>query len=161
MQQKLNDQLEVRLDNNAYDESQLVELKIPMHLPYQTSRSSYQRYNGEIEINGMLYKYVKRKVCNDTLFLMCIANTKKMHLETAKDDFFKISNDLMQNTSSKKSDNSKSVFKNLQGEYDRYSFALTISPVCCQQNCWLPISSQNLLSAPHISPEQPPDLLAA
>ena len=37
MQQKLNDQLEARLDNNVYDESQLVELKIPMHLPYQTS----------------------------------------------------------------------------------------------------------------------------
>jgi hypothetical protein len=158
MQQKLNDQLEVGLDNNAYNESQLVELKIPMHLPYQTSWSSYQRYNGEIEINGMLYKYVKRKLSNDTLFLMCIANTKKMRLQTAKDDYFKISNDLMQNNSSKKSDNSKSVFKNLAGEYDQYSFVLTITPACRQQNCWLPISSQNLLSSPHISPEQPPDL---
>ncbi|MEP6949742.1 MAG: hypothetical protein ABI863_10730 [Ginsengibacter sp.] len=162
MQQKLNEQLEVRLDNNTYDESQLVELKIPIHLPYQTSWSSYQRYNGEIEINGILYKYVKRKVSNDTLFVMCIANTKKMHLETAKDDFFKISNDLMQNNNSKKSDNSKSAFKNLQGEYDRYSFVLnTISPGCSQQNCWLPISPKNLLSSPHISPEQPPDLRTA
>jgi hypothetical protein len=162
MQQKLNDQLEVRLDNNAYDESQLVELKIPIHLPYQTSWSAYQRYNGEIEINGILYKYVKRKVANDTLFLMCIANTKKMHLETAKDDFFKISNDLTQNNSSKKSGTSKSAFKNLQGEYDRYSFVLnTTGPVCSQPNCWLPVSSQNLVSSPHISPEQPPDLLVA
>jgi hypothetical protein len=162
MQQKLNDQLEVRLDNNAYDESHLIELKIPIHLPYLTTWSSYQRYNGEIEINGILYKYVKRKVANDTLFLMCIANTKKMHLETAKDDFFKISNDLMQNNNSKKSDNSKSAFKNLQGEYDRYSFVLnTISPVDGPQHCWLPVQSQNLPSSPHISPEQPPDLLYA
>ena len=161
MQQKINDQLETRLDNNAYDESQLVELKIPIHLPYQTSWSSYQRYNGEIEINGILYKYVKRKVANDTLFLMCIANTKKMHLETAKDDFFKLSNDLMQNNNSKKSDNSKSAFKNLQGEYDRYSFALTINPVYGRPISWLPVPSQNLLSSPHISPEQPPDLLDA
>jgi len=161
MQQKLNDQLEVRLDNNAYDESQLVELKIPMHLPYQTSWASYQRYNGEININGFLYKYVKRKVANDTLFLMCIANTKKMHLETAKDDFFKISNDL-QNNNSKKSDNSKSAFKNLQGEYDQYSFALNaLSPVSSHQSIWLPLQSNNLLSSPHVSPEQPPDLYAA
>ena len=130
MQQKLNDQLEARLDNNAYDESQLIELKIPIHLPYQTSWSSYQRYDGEIEINGILYNYVKRKLANDTLVLMCIANTKKMHLETAKDDFFKISNDLMQNNNSKKSGNSKSAFKNLQSEYDQYSFVLnTLSPV--------------------------------
>jgi hypothetical protein len=158
MQQKLNDQLEARLDNNSYDESQLVELKIPIHLPYQTSWAAYQRYNGEIEIDGMLYKYVKRKVANDTLFLMCIANTKKMHLETAKDDFFKITNDLMQNNNSKKSDNSKSAFKNLQSEYDQYSFALnTNSPIDGRQNSWLPITLQNLLSSPHISPEQPPD----
>ena len=162
MQQKLNDQFEASLDNNAYEESQLVELKIPIGLPYQTSWSAYQRYNGEIEINGILYKYVKRKVANDTLFLMCIPNTKKMHLETAKDDFFKISNDLMQNNSSKKSGNSKSAFKNLQGEYDQYSFVLnTFSLAYSRQNCWLPIQSQNLPSSPHISPEQPPDLLKA
>ncbi|MEP6928105.1 MAG: hypothetical protein ABI834_10735 [Ginsengibacter sp.] len=162
MQQKVNDQLETRLDNNSYDESQLIELKVPIHLPYQTSWASYQRYNGEIEINGILYKYVKRKVANDTLFLMCIANTKKMHLETAKDDFFKITNDLMQNNNSKKSDNSKSAFKNLQSEYDQYSFILkTFSAIKSPRNCWLPLSSKNLLSYPHISPEQPPDLLDA
>ncbi len=139
-------------------ESQLIELKIPIHLPYQTSWSAYQRYNGEIEINGILYKYVKRKVENDTLFLMCIANTKKMHLETAKDDFFKISNDLAQDNTSKKSDNSKSAFKNLQGEYDAYSFVLnSFNPLRIRQNSWLPIPPQNLLSSPHISPEQPPD----
>jgi hypothetical protein len=161
MQQKLNDQLEVRLDNNAYDESQLVELKIPIHLPYQASWTAYQRYNGEIEINGILYKYVKRKVANDTLFLMCIANTKKMFLQTAKDDFFKISNDLLQNNSSKKSDHSKSVFKYLQGEYDRHSTALSIDLLCSHENCWLPEQSENLLSTPHISPAQPPDLLEA
>lgn len=162
MQQKANDQLEVTLDNNAYDESQLVELKIPMHVPYQTTWASYQRYNGEIEINGILYKYVKRKVANDTLFLMCIANTKKMHLETAKDDFFKLSNDLAQNNSSKKSDNSKSAFKNLQNEYDQYSFELnTFLPVSNQHNSWLLKPSQHLLSSPHVSPEQPPDVLDA
>jgi hypothetical protein len=160
MQQKLNDQFEARLDNNAYDEAQLVELKIPIHLPYQTSWASYQRFSGDIEINGVLYKYVKRKVANDTLFLMCIANTKKMHLETATNDFFKISNDLMQNNNSKKSDNSKSAFKNLQGEYDRSSFVLnTLSLVSGQQNSWLPVQSKNLPSCPHTSPEQPPDLL--
>ncbi|MEO8763730.1 MAG: hypothetical protein ABI416_05555 [Ginsengibacter sp.] len=161
MQQKINEQLEVRLDNNAYDEAQLVELKIPLHLPYQTS-SSYQRYNGEIQVNGILYKYVKRKVANDTLFLMCIANTKKMHLETAKDDFFKISNDLTQDNNSKKSDNSKSAFKSLQGEYDQYSFAVhTFATISSHQNLWLPLQSNNLITIPHVSPEQPPDVLAA
>ena len=162
MQQKLNDQLEARLDNNAYEESQLVELKIPIHLPYQTSWSSYQRHNGEVEINGILYKYVKRKLANDTLYLMCIANTKKMHLESAKEDFFKISNDLMQNDNSKKSDHSKSSFKNPQGDYDRNTVAsYTVCPVAGERDPWLSVPPQNLRSSPHISPEQPPDVLYA
>ena len=94
MQHKASDQLEVRLDKSLYDESQLIELKVPMNLPYQTNWSAYQRFDGEIEVDGIMYKYVKRKVANDTLYLMCIPNTKKMRLETAKNDFFKLSNDL-------------------------------------------------------------------
>ena len=162
MQQKANTQLEATLDHNQYDDSQLIELKVPMNLPYQTDWSGYQRYDGEIEINGVMYKYVKRKVANDTLYVMAISNTKKMHLETAKNDFFKITNDLTQNNKSKKSDNSKSSFKNLQSEYDEYSFAVNAnSSLNSRQNCWLMDVSTNLFSSPHISPEQPPDMLNA
>lgn len=162
MQDKASDQLEARLDKNLYDESQLVELKIPMHLPYQTNWSSYQRYDGEIEVDGMIYKYVKRKVANDTLYVMCIPNTKKMHLETAKNDFFKMSNDL-QTDNSKKSGDSKTIsFKSLQGEYDAYSFQLSaLLNINTSRNLWNAGNSKKLLSAPHLSPEQPPDLLDA
>ena len=162
MQQKASDQLEARLDKNLYDESQLIELKVPMNLPYQTNWSAYQRYDGEIEVEGIMYKYVKRKVANDTLYLMCTPNTKKMNLETAKNDFFKLSNDL-QNNNSKKSDNSKTIsFKSLQGEYDEYSFALnTLNINDDKMNSWSPTNSENLISSPHVSPEQPPDLLVA
>jgi hypothetical protein len=163
MQQKVSDQLEARLDRNLYNESQLIELKVPLHLPYQTNWSAYQRFDGEIEVEGIMYKYVKRKVANDTLYLMCIPNTKKMNLETAKNDYFKLSNDLTQNNNSKKSDNSKTIsFKSLQGEYDEYSFALNnIIPGENVLNFWPLVNSKNLLSSPHISPEQPPDLLEA
>lgn len=162
MQQKVSDQLEVRLDKSLYDESQLIELKVPMNLPYQTNWSAYQRFDGEIEVGGIMYKYVKRKVANDTLYLKCIPNTKKMNLETAKNDFFKLSNDL-QNNDSKKSDNSKTIsFKSLQGEYDEYSFALnTLNTSDDNMTFWPPTDSKNLISSPRISPEQPPDLLGA
>lgn len=159
MQDKANVQLEAKFDHNSYDESQLIELKVPINLPYQTDWAAYQRYDGELEINGVMYKYVKRKVSNDTLYVMAIPNTKKMHLETAKNDFFKITNDLTQNNKSKKSDNQKSSFKNLQNEYDGYSFSLnTKSCIESQQNLWLINTSKNLFSSPHVSPEQPPDM---
>lgn len=163
MQAKVSHQLEARLDKNLYTDSQLIELKLPMHLPYQTNWSAYQRCDGEIDIDGTLYKYVKRKVADDTLYLMCIPNTKKMNLETAKNDFFKLSNDLVQNNNSKKSDNSKTIsFKSLQGDYDEYSFHLnTLLIIEDARASWYVKESKNLLSIPHTSPEQPPDVLGA
>jgi len=163
MQAKVSDQLEARLDKNLYNDSQLVELKVPMHLPYQTSWADYQRYDGEIVVKGVMYKYVKRKVADDTLYLMCIPNTKKMNLETAKNDYFRLSNDITQNNNSKKSDNSKTIsFKSLQGEYDEYSFQLnTIFYTNDPGKLWPLINTEQLLSAPHISPEQPPDTVSA
>ena len=162
MQQKSDNHLEVLLDDNQYDDSQLIELKIPTQVPYQTSWASFERYDGEVEMNGILYKYVKRKVANDTLYLLCIPNTTKMNLETARNDFFKNTNDLQQNNNSKKSDNTKSSFKNLLSEYDAYSFILKLNVsdkfpgnyhIACQVN--------TLLSSPHLTPEQPPDLISA
>jgi hypothetical protein len=163
MMHKANTQLEGRLDNNLYDDSQLIELKVPINLPYQTSWAGYQRFNGEIELNGVMYKYVKRKVSNDTLYVMCIPNTKKMNLEIAKNDFLKFSVDLNQNDNSKKSDNGKTIsFKNLQGEYDEYSFAVNFnSRFDANQHNWLPVRPHNIFSIPRISPDQPPDLLSA
>lgn len=157
MKTQANKQLEVALDNNHYDESQLIELKVPVNLPYQTSWSSYQRYDGEIEISGVKYKYVKRKLANDTLYLKCIPNTKEMKLQTAKNDFFKLSNSLLPNNS-KKADNAASVFKNLQPVFSESSLGIIISsPFADRQNNWIPVKPTNLLSAIHLSPEQPPD----
>ncbi len=161
--QKKNDrQLEARLDNNHFDESQLIELKVPIHLPYQTTWSDFERFDGEIEIRGVLYKYVKRKVINDTLVLLCIPDHQKMNLQTAKNEFFKNTNDVAQN-SSKKSGNSKTFsFKKLMSEYDDHSFTFnTNSQDYNQQNIGYTNVVTNLFSSPHISPEQPPDYIIA
>ncbi len=152
--------MEARLDKNLYDESQLIELKIPINLPYQTSWSAFERYDGEIELNGFLYKYVERKLSNDTLYLKCLPNIKKMHLETTKDDFFKNTNDLAQ-SNSKKSGNSKtSVFKNITSDFDNYNYSYQFNFLINGHYANPRLSLFNLLSSPHISPEQPPDVQA-
>ena len=162
LQHKSDIHLEALLDNNEYNDAQLIELKVPIHLPYQTSWASFERYDGEVEMNGILYKYVKRKVANDTLYLMCIPNTKKMNLETARDDFFKNTNDLAQNNNSKKSDNSKSSIKNLLSEYDAYSFILNLNvSKGSSNNFHITYQVNTLFTSPHLSPEQPPDIISA
>ena len=160
MQKQANKQLEANLDNGDYDESQLIELKVPVNLPYETSWASYQRYKGEIELNGVRYKYVKRKLANDTLYLKCIPNTKEMMLQSAKDDFFMLANNLLQNSKSEKTDNSKYVFKNIQKVFDGSSFTINIHAPASNGQSWLWSKEEHLLSSIHLSPEQPPDYKA-
>ena len=160
MQHKADIRLESKLDNNHYDESQLIEIKVPINLPYQTTWSSFERYDGEVEMNGILYKYVKRKLVNDTLVLLCIPNHQKMELRTASNDFFKNTNDLSQ-TNSKKSGNSNTgSFKKLMSDYDEHTFAVHIHTLGLDPLFGSRYLTGNLLSSPHHSPEQPPDLLA-
>ncbi len=160
LQHKADIQLEARLDKNQYDESALIELKVPIHLPYQTSWAQYERYDGEINLNGILYKYVERKVSNDTLYLKCLPNTKKMHLETAKDDYFKNTNDIAQNNDSQKSGKSKTVaFKKVIGDFDEPHTLYAASIILNKTQLFGLYVEQDLLSSPHVSPEQPPDLL--
>jgi len=163
LQQKSDARLEARLDKNNYNESELIELKIPIHLPYQTSWTEFERYDGEVQLNGILYKYVKRKVTNDTLVLLCIPNHQKMELQTAKNDFFKNTNDLAQNNNSKKSDNSKTIsFKKLMSEYDEQSFGFNANSAHnANQNFGFNYIVENPANSPHISPEQPPDFISA
>ena len=156
MQKHANKKLEANLDKGYYDESQLIELKVAVNLPYQTSWASYQRYDGEIEINGVKYKYVKRKLDNDTLYLKCIPNKKEMALQIAKDDFFKVTNDLTKNKNPKKADNANSVFKNLT-VFDSSSFGAEINSLLTEDQQWLSFKSENLQCAIQLSPEQPPD----
>jgi hypothetical protein len=162
MQHKTNERLEALLDNNSYDDAELMELKVPLHLPYQNNWTAFERYDGEIEINGTIYKYVKRKLANDTLYVMCIPNSNKMKLEIAKNNFFKNSNDIAQNDRSKKTSNSKLVFKNAPTLYNESAFGINLfSPGAFVPHSWLPQAFQTLLSASPISPEQPPDFRCA
>lgn len=76
-----------QIDNHQYHENELVQVQLPLHLPYVTTDGEYERVDGEIEFNGMHYNYVKRKVQNDTLYLLCLPNTAKTKLYKDRNDF--------------------------------------------------------------------------
>lgn len=159
-QQRSDNRIEVLLDKEAYNEAELITIKTPLSLPYQSNTSDFERVSGEINFNGKIYKYVKRKIDNGQLVLLCLPDKNKMQLEKAKADFFKNTNELAQNDNSKKSDNSKSIsFKNTGSDYDQYSFSFKINLVNnIQVNSGL-YKMDGLISSPHLSPEQPPDLI--
>ena len=116
LQHRSDTQLESRLDQHQYNEASLIEIRIPLNMPYQNVSSDFERYDGEIEFNGIHYKYVKRKVENGELVLLCLPNQNRMRLQNARDEFFKLVNDL-QNPSPNKNSTPGNTIKNPVTEY--------------------------------------------
>jgi hypothetical protein len=158
LEERVNQQLDARLDNNNYDESDLISIKVANNLPYTNSKE-FERVSGQIEIAGIQYNYVKIKVAADSLELLCIPNHDVTRMRASKDEFFRQVNDLQRNSQGKKADNhsasSKSFsvdsytandmlsldhpdFTNVGKAYQLYSFFLP--------SCYSPIA------------EQPPDI---
>ncbi len=97
LESRSDKQLEARLDDNQYDESQLLSIKVASHLSYSNPSLQFERVDGQIEVGGIMYKYVKRRIFNDSLELLCIPNHAAMNLQTAKNEFFQLVNDLRHN----------------------------------------------------------------
>jgi len=81
--------LQAQLDRNQYDEKELIELRVPINLPYITDWSEFEVYEGETTINGEHYRYVKRKVVNGELILLCVPNKNKTQLKKAGQEYYK------------------------------------------------------------------------
>src|ERR1700742_1958036 len=99
LQDRADSQLEASLDKKNYDEYQLISIKIPLtDLSYYNSTTTFERVDGRIEVSGIVYNYVERRIYKDSLEMLCIPNTTAMVLTTAKNTFFQQVNDLQQNT---------------------------------------------------------------
>jgi hypothetical protein len=158
--QQGNVHLEAALDKNDFNEAELITIQIPLSLPYQNNQENFERVDGELKLDGKIYKYVKRKISDGKLILLCLPDHKKMQLQSARDEFFKNTTDLVQNNSNKKSGNTKyHSFRNAMGEYDNFlntfkSLSITQSAA---HSLFTPVYYYP--SSPHISPDQPPELL--
>ncbi len=106
-EQRADVAIEAALDNASYNEEELITITVPLSNPYQLNQPEFERVDGEITIEGKVYRYVKRKIINGELILQCIPHYDKMRLQDKKQDYFAKTNDLSQdiekNQSSSKS----------------------------------------------------------
>jgi hypothetical protein len=114
LQQQNDRHLTAQLDREAYTEEDLINIKTPLALPYYSNSPDFERVDGTVHINGVEYKYVKRRIYNDSLELLCMPNTANQKLQNAKSDFFKLSNDLQRPEGNKKGSN---IIKTVLPEY--------------------------------------------
>ncbi len=73
--------LQDKIDEGDYELADLVEMKVPISNPYYSSSPGYERYYGEFDQRGTYYSYVMRKVINDTVYLLCLPDTRTTNLK--------------------------------------------------------------------------------
>ncbi len=118
LEEKANISLETQLDENHYDEHQLISIKVPVdYLPYYNNSQLFERVDGEIEIDGIHYKYVKRRIYNDSLEMLCIPNTAVTALQSAQNEFFKFVNDLQRTGADKGTHSHHSASKSFSADF--------------------------------------------
>lgn len=118
--------LEQVIETNSYIDSDLCELQIPLNMPYY-SDSKLETISGEINLQGKIFSYVKRKIENNILHIWCLSNTEKNNLITAKNYVAK-SNSQENHSNSNQKQNI--VIKLLQTEFlpwTIYNFSNTYS----------------------------------
>jgi hypothetical protein len=133
LQKKADTQLEARIDVNDYDESQLLEIKVALNMPYQNNWSDFERHYGEIEIKGKIYTYVKRKVENGCLILKCIPNTAKQNIKNADNILFNMNNGFDLEHNGKNNSPLNSVVKNIFSDYDNHFLSYNLKNIACLQ----------------------------
>lgn len=93
--QQADKTLQVKLDNGDFNEQELVVLKMPMAVPYYSGTSGFEYTRGEVALNGVIYRYVKKRVVNDTVEMYCIPHTNKMNIASARDRFAQLASDYL------------------------------------------------------------------
>ncbi len=119
LQDRADKSLIANLDENNYSDADLISIKIPtVHLSSYVNSKEFERVDGKIELNGVQYNFVKRRYNDGVMELLCIPNTGVTRIQNARDNFFKLVNDLQHPGQSKKSEQHNTTFKSINaGNY--------------------------------------------
>jgi hypothetical protein len=127
--QKASEQLVNLIEENDFDQSNLVTIKTPINLPYYANNPQFERVDGEIIIKGIVYQYVQRRIYNDSLELKVIPNQDRLHIKNAREDFYKLAQDLSNTGADKKSlPFGKSMAKFLSFDYIEQNNSWQLAP---------------------------------
>lgn len=93
---------EQKLDQSRFSEDELLSIKTKLNLPYYTGSARFERTYGTVSLHGVVYTYVKQRVYNDTLELLCLPDAVKTKLQSAKNEFSKSAADSQASLPNKK-----------------------------------------------------------
>lgn len=161
MQQQADKELQSSLDNDIYDEADLITISLSLSLPYITDNVNFERIDGEVQIGSNIYKYVKRKFSHGKLILLCLPDEHRTQLQNARNEFFKQTNDLQKHNDKKQDTNHTIRLQNLLANYDKPINDWLIK-IWMQERSLAYSSYMNLYTAPVIAAiKKPPERIDA
>jgi hypothetical protein len=105
------------------------------------------------------YNYVKRKLYNDTLILLCLPNTEKTRVFNARETFFSLVNDLQQEQPNRSHPAPVKTVKFAQPDCIMEEFLAPITVAATAAISFAVCAAPALSDSFGRSPEQPPDSL--
>jgi hypothetical protein len=69
-----------QISKGHYKPEELVEIKIPIRMPYIQEQRRYENISGQIQLKGNCYNYVALKITRDTMYVKCVPNYRKTKL---------------------------------------------------------------------------------
>ena len=154
LENKSDDAFQAKLDRQDYDPTDLLEVKVPLNVPYIADSKDFEDYNGETTINGSHYRFVKRKLVNNELILLCIPDKEKDCLQKADTEIFKQVTDTP--ASEKKSKLPVKVVKGFSAEFTCNQIT-SAEDFNLQPNDQYPLLQQSYRSVNPPTPAQPPN----
>jgi len=161
LEQQWEQKVQIAFDNQDYDEADLVMITTPLMLPYVTDTKDFQRVDGEINVNGKVYRYVKSKVENGEYVLLCLPDQYQQKLEKGKRDIAGNADETLLNGGKKQGDGKTPAFRLPLVESGQHYFPISSTHARTGEILYHHSQPAALAFAAHISPEQPPDQMPA
>ncbi len=151
--------MEVLLDKKDYLETDLVTIRIPLTLPYQTDTDDFERISGEVSYEGKIYKYVERKMENGYFVLRCLPDLNKMQIEEQKNRMVTTSIDQTTNSQEKQSP-ANNILKYVSSEFEQTLFTVKINSSLSPSSIFGTYGEPAFNSLLIDAPGQPPDQIS-
>lgn len=145
---------DARIDAGNYDEASLIEVRLPLNMPYQDRVTEFERHYGEVTVDGVVYTYVKMRVANNELILKCIPDANRQQIKNSENNLAKAnSSQDMENTGKKHHNSfSKNVISDYDNKNETYNLQANKSVVLLSY----PEFSSSVITASIAPPQQPP-----
>jgi hypothetical protein len=145
---------DAKIDAGNYNEANLVEISIPLNMPYQDRVTEFERHYGEITVDGVVYTYVKMKVDHNLLILKCIPDLNRQQIKNSENSLAKANSSQDMDNTGKKQHTTFS--KNVISDYDNKNQRFDLSNNTVVIKISYPDFTTSVIKASIAIPHQPP-----